>query len=97
MTFERPRSKNDERADTVMRLVRDGECASVSEAVRRVLRNELVTHEPDVKRIMGEVGTLLQARQQYAEEDEVWRDIEREEMLRGTEQAYWQRGGDPRD
>ena len=97
MTFERPRSKNDERADAVMRLIRDGECKNIPEAVRQILRNELVTHEPDVKRIMGEIGTLLQARQQYAEEADAWSDIEREEMLRGTEQAYWQRGGDPKD
>ncbi len=97
MSFERPLNKDNERADAVMRLIRDGQCASVPEAVRRVLRNERVTHEPDVKRIMGEIGTLLQSRQQYAEEDEVWRDIEQEERLRGAEQAYWQRGGDPKD
>ena len=97
MSFERPRSKNDERADAVMRLIRDGEYSSVPEAVRRILRNELVTHEQDVKRIMGEIGTLLQSRQQSDEEAEAWQDIEREEMLRGTEQAYWQRGGDPKD
>ncbi len=98
MSFERPRSKNDERADAVMRLIRNGECRSVPEAVRQVLRNELVTHEPDVKRIMSEVGTLLQQRQ-LLDDDEytVWEDIRKEEMLRGAEQAYWQRGGDPED
>jgi hypothetical protein len=75
--------------------MRDGECRNVPEAVRQILRNELVTHEPDVKRIMGEIGTLLQSRQRHLEEDDAWKDIEHEEMLRGTEQAYHQRGGDP--
>ncbi len=97
MTFERPRSKNDERADAVMRLIRDGECRTVPEAVRRILRNELVTHEPDVTRIMSEVGTILQQRQQYAEEDEIWDEMRHDEMLRGATEAYWQRGGDPKD
>jgi len=95
MTFERPRDKNEERADAVMRLVRDGR--SVPEAVRQILRNEMVTHEPDVKRITSDIGGILQKRQQDNEEDDAWRDIEQEERMRGAEQAYWQRGGDPED
>jgi hypothetical protein len=81
----------------VMRRIRDGDSATVPEAVRQILRNELITDERDVTRIMSEVGTILQQRQQYAEEDAVWDDLRHEEMLRGAEQAYWQRGGDPKD
>jgi trimethylamine:corrinoid methyltransferase-like protein len=95
MGFERPKSKNDERADAVMRLIRDEECSSVPQAVKRILTNEGITHVPDVTRIMSEVGTVLQKRQQYAEEEAAWDDMERAEMLRGAEQAYRQRGGDP--
>lgn len=80
-----------------MRRIRDGDSATVPEAVRQILRNELITDERDVTRIMSEVGTILQQRQQYAAEDAVWGDIRHEEMLRGAEQAYWQRGGDPKD
>ena len=97
MSFEHPRSKNDERADAVMRMIRDGEYTSVPTAVRQLLRNELITHEPDVKRIMSEVGSLLQKRQQYMEEDEIHNELQKEEMLRGAKEAEHQRGGDPED
>jgi hypothetical protein len=95
MSFEQPKSKNEERADKVMRMIRDGEYSSVPAAVRQILINELVTHEPDVKRIMSEVGAILQKRQQYAEEDEIHRELQKEEMLLGAQEARLQRGGDP--
>ena len=97
MSFEHPRSKNDERADAVMRMLRDGEYPSVPAAVRQILINERITHEPDVKRIMSEVGAVLQKRQQYNEEDEIHNELLKEEMLLGAMEARLQRGGDPLD
>lgn len=97
MSFERPASKNDKRADAVMRMIRDGEALSVPVAVRQILRNELITHEPDVKRIMSEVGMVLRKRQQYDEEDEIHRELQEEEMLLGAQEARLQRGDDPND
>ena len=97
MSFERPKSKTEERADAVMQKIRDGEHSSVPAAVRQILRNELITHEPDVKRIMSEIGTLLQQRQQYEDENEIHLQIQEEEMRLGAMEARLQRGGDPED
>lgn len=97
MSFERPQSKNEVRANTVMQLIRAGKCKSVPEAIRHVLRNEMITHEPDVERIMSEIGTLLQQRRQLEDEDDIHRQIQEEEMLVGAEETRLQRSGDPED
>lgn len=97
MSFEHPRSKNNERADAVMRKIRDGESASVPAAVRQILRNELITHEPDVKRIMSEIASILRQRQLDDDADEIHRELLEEKMLEGAEEARLQRGGDPED
>ena len=80
-----------------MRMVRNGDAASIPTAVRQVLRNELVTNEADVKRIMSEIGTVLKQRQQYQEEEEIYRELQEEEMIAGAQEARLQRGDDPED
>ena len=97
MSFEKAKDTNELRADEVMRLIHEGICKDVPTAVRKILRDELITHEPDVKRIMEEIGTLLARRKQILYENKMIDELEAE--LRTEEAALMQkeRGGDPED
>jgi len=97
MNPERQKSPNELRADAVMESLRTGKHKTVPEAVVQILKNEGITHDPDVTRIMSEVGTILQKRKQYVDENQAWEDMHRDDMIRGATEAYWQRGGDPDD
>lgn len=102
--FEGSYNKNRERARQVLKkMTEDG--FSYPAAVRQVLVNERVTHEPDVQRLMKELSALVDAeRERMLDEQEILAELREEriqEERKRTEEdlrrVQEERGGDPED
>lgn len=64
--------KNRSRARTVIRMIDEGRYDTIPRAVRQVLINERITFEPDVQRVMRELGPIIEIeKEKIADEKQI--------------------------
>lgn len=102
-SFENLSSEQKEWVREIAQKMEDG--MQYFPAVRQVLANHRVTHQPDVERLMktfsrpvDEIRADLQAEATVdADIEETMAEIRREELLADMERTKQERGGDPED